>query len=301
MNTLAPICLFTYSRLEETKQTVEALQNNFLASQSNLFIFSDGPKNESVKNKVDAVREYIKTIKGFKSIVVFLSKNNKGLANSIIEGVTKIINQFGQVIVLEDDLVTTPNFLDYMNSSLVEFSNNDKVFSISGFSYQIDVSETLNYDNYFWGRANPWGWATWSNRWQKVCWNYENLGDFNINSLDRKRFNYCGSDLSKMLNDSIKGKIDSWYIRFNFAMFLNSMFTCYPKFSKVKNIGFNDNSTHTKKSLFETVKIEFDYSNNRNFNFNKTVEVDIKIHKKLYSYKSYKTRILRKIGEILNK
>ena len=131
---LAPICLFTYSRLEETKRTIEALKKNFLAPKSELFIFSDGPKNHETKDKVKAVRDFIKTIDGFKKITIFESKTNEGLAKSIINGVTKVVNEYGKVIVLEDDLLTTPNFLDFMNQALLFFELNLSIYSINGYS-----------------------------------------------------------------------------------------------------------------------------------------------------------------------
>ena len=163
---LAPICLFTFNRLEETKQTVEALQNNFLACESDLFIFSDGPKNELTKDKVIAVREFLMTIHGFKSITIFESKFNKGLANSIIDGVSQIINEFGKVIVLEDDLVTTPNFLDFMNQGLEHFKNNQRIYSISGFVPLI--KNPHDFDFFLHERSYPWGWATWNQEWSQV-------------------------------------------------------------------------------------------------------------------------------------
>jgi GT2 family glycosyltransferase len=112
---LSPIILFAYNRPEHTKKTVEALQKNKLAKDSLLYIFSDGPKREDDVPKIKKVRDYIKTIKGFKKVEIFESNKNKGLANSVISGVTKIINKYGEVIVLEDDLITSPNFLVYMN------------------------------------------------------------------------------------------------------------------------------------------------------------------------------------------
>ncbi|MEN6292732.1 MAG: hypothetical protein ABFD07_12055, partial [Methanobacterium sp.] len=112
---LAPIVLFVYNRLWHTRQTVEALQKNELVADSELFIFSDAPKNESAIDNVTDVREYCNTITGFKKITIIERDNNWGLANSIIDGVTKIVNEDGRVIVLEDDLVTSPFFLMYMN------------------------------------------------------------------------------------------------------------------------------------------------------------------------------------------
>ncbi|MGS0525317.1 hypothetical protein ACU8V7_09110 [Zobellia nedashkovskayae] len=147
----APICLFTYNRLSETRQTVEALQKNYLAKDSNLFIFSDGPKNESSSHKVNAVREYLKSIDGFKSITIYESIENKGLANSIISGVTQVIEKYGKVIVVEDDLVLSENFLSFMNKSLTYYKTIPKVFSISGFCLKITAPKKFQYDMFFLG------------------------------------------------------------------------------------------------------------------------------------------------------
>lgn len=127
---LAPICLFTYNRLEETKQTIEALRNNYLAKESHLYIFSDGAKSDTAKEKIQKVRSYLKTIEGFGSIQVFESPINKGLASSIIDGVTQVVNQYGKVIVLEDNLITLSKFSHYMNQSLDFHNDTTKVFQL---------------------------------------------------------------------------------------------------------------------------------------------------------------------------
>jgi GT2 family glycosyltransferase len=118
MKKQAPIALFVYNRPWHTRQTVEALKKNELASESELFIYSDAPKNGKAKEKVKEVREYIKTIDGFKKVTIIERENNWGLADSIIDGVTKIVNEYGKIIVLEDDLVTSPYFLKFMNEAL---------------------------------------------------------------------------------------------------------------------------------------------------------------------------------------
>lgn len=245
MNTLAPICLFTYNRLEETKQTVKALQNNFLASESELYVFSDGPKNELAKDKVNAVRDYIKTIKGFKSITVFESKINKGLANSILDGVSQIINEFGKVIVLEDDLVTTPNFLDFMNQGLSYFKNNKGIYSISGFVPLI--KNIYNFDFFLHERSYPWGWATWNHEWSQVNFNKKDLSEIiRKDPMVLKEFSSkCGEDASKMLLNSLNGLNNSWYIRWVFFNFFKSKLAVFPTQSLVSNEGFNSSKgTH---------------------------------------------------------
>ena len=134
MNKLAPIVLFVYNRPEHTKLTVMALQKNELARESELFIYSDAPKNLDVKVKTDEVRKYIKSISGFKKIIIIEREKNWGLAASIIDGVTKIINEYGKIIVLEDDLVTSSYFLKFMNEALEFYKNEDKVWHISGWN-----------------------------------------------------------------------------------------------------------------------------------------------------------------------
>lgn len=244
MTTLAPICLFTYNRLTETKQTVEALKNNFLASQSQLFIFSDGPKNNDAKIKVNEVREFIKSINGFKKITVFESKTNKGLANSIIEGVSKVITEYGKVIVLEDDLLTTPNFLDFMNCSLNFYENNFKIMSVNGFSLKLNSAEFIKEDVFFMNRTYSWGWGTWKDEWFLCDFNKDNilkLLNTNSNKLFKDNF---GNDILRMLKASLNGVNDSWYVRWVFSHFINSKISVYPINSKVSNIGYGENATH---------------------------------------------------------
>jgi len=145
-NSLAPICLFVYSRLEETIMTVESLQRNTLASESQLFVFSDGGKDEKNIDDVRAVRKYIHTITGFANKTIFESEINKGLANSIISGVTKIVEMYGKVIVLEDDLILATNFLSYMNQALDFYQEKKRILSISGFSFEFNYPLGYKYD-----------------------------------------------------------------------------------------------------------------------------------------------------------
>ena len=169
-DTLAPICLFVYSRLAETKQTVESLQRNMLAAESQLFIFSDGAKDCNVINEVNAVRQYIHTISGFAKVSIYECDENKGLANSIISGVTQIVNQFSKVIVLEDDLILSRNFLCFMNEALDFYENKKKVLNISGYSFTFKYPIDYKYDVAFSLRFASWGWAIWKDRWEQIDW-----------------------------------------------------------------------------------------------------------------------------------
>ncbi len=240
---LAPICLFTYNRLEETKQTVEALRNNYLAPDSELFIFSDGQKNNEAKQKVDEVRKYIKTVDGFKMVKIIESKENKGLANSIINGVTQIIQEYGKVIVLEDDLVSHPYFLRFINDALFHYKAVNAVQSVNGFSPLIKSCQT---DIYFQNRPFSWGWGTWIEYWNKDIFDKEKIKQemFNHSALTLFKKKQ-GDDIVKMLQDSINGKNDSWYVRWAYNHFKNQRVSLYPRYSLIENIGFSSEATHT--------------------------------------------------------
>ena len=243
---LAPIALFVYNRLSHTIRTVEALKANILAAESELFIFADGAKNEEGRAKVAEVREYIKTISGFKKVTVEEKENNVGLANSIISGVTKIVNQCEKVIAIEDDLVTSKYFLQYMNDGLNFYENEEKVISIHSYIYPVkrNLPET-----FFIKGADCWGWATW-----KRGWNLFNPdGKFLFEQLKAKnltkKFDFDGRyPYTKMLEDQIAGKNNSWAIRWYASAFLADKLTLYPGKSLVVNIGFDGSGTHCGSS-----------------------------------------------------
>ena len=245
---LAPICLFTYNRPNETRKTIEALQRNYLALESELFIFSDGPKNEADVAKVNEVREFLRNVKGFKSVTLFESRQNNGLANSIILGVSQIIEKHGRIIVLEDDLITSPNFLNFLNQALDFYKANKMIFSVSGYSLDLPSLENFKCDYYLGYRASSWGWGTWKNRWENVNWEIQDFNRFIWNPVKHFQFLRGGSDLSLMLWRQMNGKIDSWAIRWCYHQFKYDLYTVFPSKSKIISIGFGDSATHTKKT-----------------------------------------------------
>lgn len=249
--TVAPIVLFVYNRPWHTQKTVEALQKNDLASESDLYIFADGPKKDATeeqKEKIRQVREYIHNISGFKSITICEKDSNNGLANSVITGVTEIINKFGKVIVVEDDIVTSRYFLKVMNEALDFFEKDEKIFSVSGYNYPTKTMKIPNsYKNniYLSYRHGSWGWGTWKNRWESVDWEVVDFKEFCENIELQKTFNRGGADMSGMLKAQMEGKIDSWAIRFDYSLFKNNCFCVRPIKSLVINIGFDNSGTHT--------------------------------------------------------
>jgi hypothetical protein len=237
----APICLFVFNRLDHTRRTVESLAKNELASDSDLFVFSDGPRNLEEKIKVDQLRGYLKQIQGFKSLKIIEREKNFGLAKSIIDGVSSIVNQYGKVIVVEDDLVTSPYFLKYMNDGLSIYSDAERVGSIHGYVYPIrGLPET-----FFIKGADCWGWATWKSRWEK----FNPDGQFLLDQLRKrklvKEFEFNGSyPYVRMLKNQISGKNNSWAVRWLASCFIQDMYVLYPGKSLVLNIGHDESGTH---------------------------------------------------------
>ncbi len=294
----SPICLFTYNRLNETKKTVAALKNNFLASESDLFIFSDSWRNELSKSDVLSVRDFIQTVDGFNSVTIIERQKNFGLAASIITGVSEVIARYGRVIVLEDDLVTSQNFLSYMNQGLDFYKKNTKIWSISGFSFPISYKNDCKFDANFGLRASSWGWATWDGRWRKVDWDVSDYDAFLKDRKVQKEFNRGGSDLCKMLSDQMTGKINSWAIRFSYAQFRNETLDVYPKKSKVQNIGFSGAATNTK-GMSDRFYTELDMTENTSFCFSERLEVDAALLKQFQVPFSIYTRVKFKLLGLL--
>ncbi len=287
---LAPIVLFVYNRPKHTRQTIESLKNNLLANESSLFIFSDGPKTESDSKKIDEVRSYIRAINGFNKLEIEESKSNKGLARSVIEGVTKIINMHSKVIVLEDDIVCSSGFLKYMNEALNYYEKNEKIFSVSGYCFPINIPIDYKGDVFILPRASTWGWGTWANRWHKADWDIKDYKEFLHSNSMQSMFNLGGEDLTPMLKAQMRGQLDSWGIRWTYAHFKNNAFCLYPVSSKVKNIGADKSGTHTAR----TQKFEVSLDNKLNsIIFPKELHLDNDIHSSLL--KLLKLSMQRKI------
>jgi hypothetical protein len=294
----APILLFTYKRLEALKNTIEALKSNELASASDLFIFSDGAKQEQDVPIINKIRAYLKTVNGFKTIQITENQENKGLANSIIGGVTKVLNDFEQVIVLEDDLLTTPNFLLYMNGALRAYKNENKVFSISGYSFDLRMNNQNPNAMYFLNRGWSWGWATWKDRWEKVDWEVASYEVFSKNKNERKAFAKGGSDLNAMLDKQMSGNLDSWAIRWFYHQFKIKGLTLYPLGSKIYNNGFDTHATHTNGSEKRYIPY-LDQEHSKDFDFPKLIEISKDYQKKFQSKMGIMARVRSKIETLL--
>lgn len=239
----APIALFVYNRPSHTRQTVEALKKNALAKESDLIIYSDAPKNPEAATAVREVREYIRTISGFKTVSIIEREKNWGLANSIIDGVTSVVNERGRIIVLEDDLIVTPHFLDFMNRALDRYENEQKVIQVSGYMFPVKIE--IKEDALFLPLTTSWGWATWQRAWQLFDPDAQGYARLKADSALRRRFNLDGAyDYYSMLEKQLSGQVDSWAVRWQLTAFMNGSLTIYPRHSLIVNAGFDDSGTH---------------------------------------------------------
>lgn len=240
--TSAPVALFVYNRPWHTRRTVEALLANFEVSETPLYIFSDAPRDGAANKAVMEVRSFLREITGFKSVSIIERENNYGLARSIIEGVTHVCEQHGRVIVLEDDLVTSPYFLKYMNEGLDKYQDEQRVISIHG--YVCPVENSLP-ETFFLKGADCWGWATWKRGWDM----FDPDGQRLLDELKRRKltreFDFDGSyPYTRMLRNQTEGKNNSWAILWYASAFLNDKLTLYPGRSLVHNIGFDGSGAH---------------------------------------------------------
>jgi len=253
METLAPIVLFVYSRPEHTERTLKALQNNVLVKDSKIYIFADGIRdnaNSIEKENVRKVRNIIKREKWCGEIEIIEYEENKGLAESIKAGVSQIVNKYGKVIVMEDDLITSPAFLIYMNKALDYYENRKSVFSISAYNYpesKCKIPKDYQYDVFVSLRNGSWGWATWKDRWGQVDWAascYKTMTDQMKSGLNRG-----GDDVYDLLQMWHDGKLNIWSIQFTMAHFINHAVSIVPCKSYVDNIGLDSTGencrTHT--------------------------------------------------------
>lgn len=239
---LAPILLFAYNRPRHLQRTVEALAQNPLAQDSELFVFADGARTEDDREDVDLVRSYIHTIEGFKTVHRVERDRNYGLAANIIDGVTRVVNEYGRVIVLEDDLVTAPGFLQFMNDALDTYADEPRVGHIQAYDFTQNSRLPETFLIKFTG---SWGWATWQRAWQ----HFNPDGQYLLDELRRRhlthRFDFNGKyGFTRMLRRQVEGKNNSWAIRWNASLFLQDILSLNVGRSLVQNEGFDGSGTH---------------------------------------------------------
>lgn len=284
----APIALFTYNRPDKTQRVLESLMQNAEAKDSDLFIFSDGPKNEKAVEGVRMNREYIKTLTSnplitnrFKSITLIEREKNWGLANSLIAGITEVVNKYGKVIVVEDDLVLSPYFLKFMNDGLEKYKDEERVGAISAYIPPIveHLPETF-FTTYF----HCWGWATWKRGWDLLNTDTKYL-------LRKLRFRKNRFDVGGAYGNLYcqkVGLVDSWWVRLYASFFLANSLTLFPGHSLVTNMGTDGSGTHSKR---KESNLENSYMYKQPITIN---NVDVKEND--YAYNAIKGYFIKKGG-----
>lgn len=242
---MSPICLFVYKRYDTTKLMLESLLACPECADSELYVFMDEARNDSEADDVEKVRALFDNLQGFKTIHPYPARMNKGMARSVIDGVTTVLEKHESIIVLEDDLVVAPDFLTFMNAALEAYRDRSDIWSISGYTPTLKEIEQYDKNGVFLvPRAQCWGWATWSDRWELVDWE---VSDFNFlarNKKRRKSFDMGGNDLFRTLEMERRERIESWAVRWAYAASKQKMWTVNPMLSKVQNIGLKSSTSH---------------------------------------------------------
>jgi GT2 family glycosyltransferase len=243
MQRFAPIALFVYNRPKHTGRTLKFLKQNELAAETRLFIFSDGAKNKEDEDKVAEVRALIKNTEGFKSVEIIERKENLGLAESIISGVSRLVKDYQQVIVFEDDLISSPFTLTYFNEALDRYRSEEKVMHIGAYMYPL--KDSYLPESFFYRAATSWGWATWERAWK----HFEPDIDVLMAQFDSKKRSDFSIDQNmnfwKQMQEFKSGKNNSWAIRWYASIFLKGGLTLNPAQSLVNNIGHDGTGIHS--------------------------------------------------------
>ena len=289
---LAPIVLFVYNRPYNTKLLLESLEQNYLSKSSTLYIYCDGPKTNLNKNEIDKiqqVKDIIYKIKFCKKVIIVESPTNKGLANSVIDGISEILKIYEKIIVLEDDLILGTNFLEYMNISLNKYENESRVMQISAFQFPI-IDE--NNKSFFLPVITTWGWGTWKRVWENVDFEPIDWDIFLSNRNNRKKFDLNGSyPYSKMLDLQMKkNEYGSWGIRFYFDIFKKNGLTLFPSHPFVQHTDSDFSGTH--KSDYINLNFKNWNSKSKVDNFPTIVDSDFLMFKYLTNYYNKRKSII---------
>lgn len=263
---LAPVALFAYKRKDKVKKCIQSIEQNDECKDSILFVFCDGYKNENDREQVEETKRYVRqyaSVSKFKEVHIVESERNKGLATSIIDGVTSVVNSYGKIIVIEDDLILSKYCLKYLNGSLEHYKDCRDIGAISAYIYPLKSLETYKNDVFLMHKGECWGWATWSDRWNNAEWADMDYNDYLLDWKRRTQFEKLEAYFDNMMCAQAKGEIDSWAIRWMYYLFREKKLTVYPKYSLVYNDGMDGSGAHCgETSKYTTVFTEMKNSIN---------------------------------------
>ena len=294
---ISPIIIFTYNRLDHLNTLIRSLKKNPLFEKSKVLVFSDGPKNEIDKKKIEKIRVYLKKKLISRNCEIIERPSNYGLSKNIIDGINHTFKKYDKIIILEDDLEVSPFFLNYMNDALDLYANSKNVSSISGYMYPIEPTKFSS--NYFFLKIiESWGWGTWKRAWN----NFEKDSLILKKQIDEKKlanqFNF-GSGISyyKMLEDNINGLNDSWAVRWYASTFLKNMYTLFPSKSFVNNIGIDNSGENCNYTTvyYSSINLEYNKLEKNNISESFSDRFLIQAFFKKIKYKRYFDNFINKI------
>ena len=297
---IAPVILFAYNRADHLYKTLSALSDNTLAKETEVFVFVDGPKTEQGRSATQQVIECVEkfNVGFFLQLHMIVAEKNKGLASSVIDGVTKIINEYGKAVVLEDDSVSSRHYLSFMNQALDFYEQQKDVWSIGGFTIPMCLPEDYRKDIIATQRVSSCAWATWKDRWELIDWSNKPYKKFRFSFKTRRNFNAWGNDRASMYDDQMNGRINSWAIRFDYAMFVNNGMNIIPRESLIENIGIDGSGTHSQASAQARFQVALSKKNSWDFQI---VEKDERIRKEFCKpfHSNLLNRMKRFIGNLV--
>jgi hypothetical protein len=275
----APVAFFAFRRPEHARRALESLAANALAGSSELFIYCDGPRNQADEEQVSAVRRLVRNRKWCGATHIVEREENFGLAASVIAGVSELVERFGKVIVVEDDLVLSPLFLDYMNTALNKYEEIENIYQVSAYMFDIQTKEV--HTSFFLPLTTSWGWATWLRAWNHFDQSFGKLCFLDKERKLRKRFDLDGAyPYYQMAVAAREGKVDSWAIRWYLSVFLDGGLVLYPPSTLVENRGFDSFGTHCHTDSMLGGKL----SNNVAYDLPNSVDIDSHLFKLVKSF-----------------
>lgn len=298
------IAIFAFNRPDLLQRTLTALVANDLANKASVTFFCDGPRHEMDEPGTQAVRELAKTVQGFATVEVVERPKNMGCAASIIDGLTEMFRLHKRLIVIEDDIVTSPHTLRFLSEGLARYADNEQVFNISAWTppHIAQRAPVGPYDVYAIPRFNCWGWASWRDRFQDIDWDVKDYQDFKNSPQLRKAFNAGGEDMSPMLDAQMEGKLNTWDIRADYARFKKNMVGINPVRSYALNIGMGSGTHTTTATTYWDSDISLAVEHPR---FMDEVSVDHRIHKVYHACysgqkRSLPVRAINKLSRMLS-
>lgn len=269
-----PIVLFVFNRIDHVQRAIEALRKNELAAQSELYIYSDGARNEKDVEPIEAVREFCRSLTGFAQVHLVERQENWGIEKSEIDALTRILEKYESCIVLEDDLEVSSHFLEYMNLALERYRDEKKVISIAGYSHIDSVPKNVGEQEFYFSQLiTSWGWATWADRWKLFDSEKLNL-DILKDEAAQKRFDLDGAcPYTEMLKQQLENDYVTWDVAWYLKAFEKDMLTLTPVWTLVNNIGMDGSGVHYNNEAINNNRVR-DVEHRYTYNFPEQIELD---------------------------